>query len=170
MTGDTLPVAQPESPPAWMDLLGDLTGARVLVVPAARVSTPVPGEERWDVVILDGAVRPRGKDGRERYEAGLLRLASRLQTGGRLVVVADNPLSLLRAMDLCRGRPAGPAGLHLGQVERLLSRAGLRIVQRFGLLRSSAAAVTDFDLDAPHAAAAVLEAASVMTGGARALG
>lgn len=181
-------VERPSSwPPPWLDLLGDLRGARILVVrgspratgPELKIDgrgTPSAGEvgeasgPPWDLVILDGALRNRDRHGWRSDEELLLRLARGLERGGLLVVVGDNTLSPLRAADRLTGRPAGPGASTLGRVERLLEGAGLSVVQRFGLLRSSVAALTDFDLDAPQAASAVLRAAWVTTTGARAMG
>jgi hypothetical protein len=68
-----------------------------------------------------------------------------------------------------RRRPVGTAASpSLGQLCRVLSGAGLVVEQRFGLLPSSVAPVTCFDLAAPRAAAAVLQAASVRIEGGRA--
>ena len=84
------------------------------------------------------------------------------------MVVADNPLSPLRVRDRLRRRPVGPtATASLPRLCRLLEGAGLATEQRFGLLPSSVTSVTCFDLAAPTAAAAVLQAASVRVGGGR---
>ncbi|HEV3402510.1 MAG TPA: phosphotransferase, partial [Acidimicrobiales bacterium] len=102
-------------------------------------------------------------------DARLSRLVRALAPGGRLVVVAGNPLSPLRAWDRLRRRPVGPTGAAApARLRRPLEARGLRIEQRFGLLPSSVASTTCFDLAAPRAAAAVLGAASVRVEGARA--
>ncbi|HEX2042552.1 MAG TPA: phosphotransferase [Acidimicrobiales bacterium] len=121
---------------------------------------------RWDVVILDGTVGS-GEPGAVR--ARVRRLVRALVPGGRLVVIADNPLSPLRVGDRLRRRPVGTTVTPLvGRLCRLLESEGLAIEQRFGLLPSSIAPVTCFDLEAPRAAAAVLQAASVRVEGGRA--
>ena len=122
----------------------------------------------WDVVVVDGLGPAVGANGR--LEARARRLAAGLAPHGRLVVVSDNPLSPLRAADRAVGRAAGPSGPSLRSVERALRNTGMRVTQRFGLLRSSVDGVTAFDLDAPRAASAVLAAAIVNMEPMRALG
>ena len=122
---------------------------------------------RWDVVVLDGTMASPGerKDG----DARLRRLVGAVAPGGRVVVVADNPFSPLRIADRLRRRPVGTTvTASLGRLCRRLAAAGLTIEQRFGLLPSSVLAVTCFDLAAPRAAAAALQAASVRIEGGRA--
>ena len=113
----------------------------------------------WDVVIVDGLPAARG----DSLDARLRRLGAALAPHGRLVVVADNRLSPLRAADKAVGRPAGPTGPSLRSIESALRRTGMGVTQRFGLLRSSADGVTAFDLDAPQAASAILAASTVRT-------
>ena len=115
----------------------------------------------WDVVIVDGVLGRSTSDETAWLSSRLRRLAGGLGPAGRLVVVADNRLSPLRAADRAVGRPAGPAGPSLTSIERAVGGAGLVVHQRFALLRSSVDGVTAFDLDAPQAASAVLEAATV---------
>ena len=122
----------------------------------------------WDVVVVDGLGPPAGA--KARLEARARRLAAGLAPHGRLVVVTDNPLSPLRAADRAVGRAAGPSGPSLWSVQRVLRDTGMRVTQRFGLLRSSVDGVTAFDLDAPQAASAVLAAAIVNIEPLRALG
>lgn len=124
---------------------------------------------RWDLVIVDGVVASR-RGRTPPLDARLRRLAGGLAPHGRLVVVADNRLSPLRAVDRATGRPAGPPGPSLESIERALRDGGTEVVQRFGLLRSSIDGVTAFDLDAPRAASAVLGAAVVNIEHARATG
>lgn len=134
--------------------------ARLLIDGETRLAA---GGEPWDLVIVDGLVAPTA--GRTPSPTARLReLAAGLAPDGRLVVVADNRRSALRAADRAVGRPAGPGGPSLRAVERALHRSGLVVTQRFGLLRSSIDGVTAFDLDAPRAGAAVLSAAAVRTG------
>ena len=123
----------------------------------------------WDVVVVDG-LRP-SVDGRPcSPDERLRRFRAALAPHGRLVVVADNRLSPLRAADRALGRPTGPSGPSLGSIENALRRAGLVVTQRFGLLRSSADGVTAFDLDAPRAASAILAASTVRTEFVRVVG
>lgn len=131
--------------------------ASVVVDTEARLTA---ANDSWDLVIVDGLASHRR----------LGELAGALAPGGRMVVVADNRLSPLRAADRAVRKPAGPAGPSLGALERALRHAGLGVTQRFGLLRSSVDGVTAFDLDAPQAGAAVLSAAAVMTGRFRTAG
>ena len=126
--------------------------------------------EPWDLAIVDGLASASRGGGRRTLDARLRRLAGGLAPAGRLVVVADNRLSPLRAADRAAGRPAGPSGPPLRSIERALAGAGMGIVQRFGLLRSSHDAVTAFDLDAPQAASAILAAAVVNVEHVRAIG
>ncbi len=91
-----------------------------------------------------------------------------MATGGRLVVIAENRLSPLRALNRARGhRASGRAVSSLPAMTRTLQRVGLPVRQRFGLLRSSTLPVTSFDLEAPAATAAVLTAAAVPIGDGR---
>ena len=122
----------------------------------------------WDVIVVDGLGPAGGAKGR--LEARFRRLAAGLTPHGRLAVVTDNPLSPLRAADRAVGRAAGPSGPSLRSVQRALGDTGMRVTQRFGLLRSSVDGVTAFDLDAPQAGSAVLAAAVVNIEPARALG
>ena len=118
------------------------------------------GASRWDVIVLDGTMASRG--GHREVGVRLKRLVRSLAPGGRLIVIADNPLSPVRAADRLRRRPVGTtATASLGRLCRALEAARLAVVQRFALLPSSVVSVTCFDLDAPRAAATVLEAASV---------
>ena len=140
--------------------------AQLLIDAEPRLAT---GKDRWDFVIVDGWAAPAA-GGALSPAARLRELAAGLAPDGRLVVVSDNRLSALRAADRAVGRPAGPPGPSLGAVERAVQHAGLVVMQRFGLLRSSLDGVTAFDLDAPRASAAILSAASVRTGRFRTAG
>ena len=137
-----------------------LLGGRRAEIRAGTEDDLLDGGSRWDVVVLDGTMASPGeKDG---GGARLARLVGAVAPGGRLVVVADNPLSPLRIADRLRRRPVGrTVSASLGRLCRQLEAAGLTIEQRFGLLPSSAVAVTCFELAAPRAAAAALQAASV---------
>jgi Phosphotransferase enzyme family len=153
---------------AWVDLLGDVRGARTLVAewaPGCAASVlvergaVVSSDARdgpFDLVVLDGT------PGRVTSS-----VAGALRPGGRVALVVDNARSPLRLLDRAYGRPAGPAVGSLARVRRRLAAAGLPARQSFGLLRSSVAPVTGFDLDAPAAAAAVLDAAATRIGGRR---
>jgi hypothetical protein len=160
---------------AWVDLLDNLAGARVLLVSAspdraraalagAGASVAVaedPSEIRelagWDVVAL------------ERVHSRLLGpAADRVAADGRVAFLVDNQLSPLRLLDWLAGRStAGPGVAGPRALRTLLARAGLQPLQTFGLLRSSLAPVTAFDLAAPATTAAVLAAAAVRLRGLR---
>lgn len=185
---------------AWVGLLGQLDGARVLTldsspgragwrvaerasVAAFAESNPTSATLRqamlgdapatvvldseddlvreggWDLVILDGALRPSDPDAGLR----LRRLAESLSPEGRLAWVSDNSLSPLWHLDRAAGRPTSPAGPRLSTLERLVGSAGLRVSQSFGLFRSSLTGATAFDLRAPGARAAILAAAAIRT-------
>jgi hypothetical protein len=140
--------------------------ARLVIDTERRLAA---GKDGWYLVIVDGLLGTR--DGRGLpLDARLRELVAGLAPGGRLVVVADNRLSPLRAVDRAVGRPAGPPGPSLQAVERSLQRAGLAVVQRFGLLRSSLDGVTAVDVDAPRATEAILSASAVRTGRSRTAG
>jgi hypothetical protein len=113
--------------------------------------------EGWDVVVLDGAVSA----------GALARFAGAVRPDGRVIVVADNASSPIRQLDRVRGRPAGPAVGRFGTLARRLAAAGLAVEQVFGLLRSSVAPVTAFDVAAPRAAEAVFAAAGTRIAGPR---
>ncbi len=147
---------------AWLSGLP----ARLLIDAEPRLAA---GEHRWDLVIVDG-VGACGTGRELTLEAHLRELVAGLAPGGRLVAVADNCLSPLRATDRAAGRPVGPPGPSLHAVERAIQRTGLAVVQRFGLLRSSVDGATAFDIDAPRATAAILSAATVRTGPFRTCG
>lgn len=188
---------------AWVDLLDDLDGARVLLVDHAPGWAPVrladrgasvtlvddqpiratfrctllatadtpagavwigttgaaqAGRDRWDVIVADGL----------RLGASAMRsLTKDLAPGGRVVVVADNAMSPLRAFDLSRGGAAGPVGGAGSGWHAALTGAGLAARQSFVLLRTSAAPVTAFDAAAPRASRAVLQAAATRVSGNR---
>ncbi|MDQ6948531.1 MAG: phosphotransferase [Actinomycetota bacterium] len=138
-------------------------GAEVTVGPEQQQRDRPGG---WDLIILDGTVR-RPNAPATVSVSRLASLARVLAPGGRVVVVADNRLSPVRAGDRLRGRSAGPVARSLRSVERLLARAGLSVRQEFALLRSSISPVTSFDLHATQATSAVLAAAGVRCGPSR---
>lgn len=124
-------------------------------------------EGHWDLMVLDGTLFRAGRH-RGANRARMRRLGAALAPGGRLVVIADNRLSPLRALDRARGRARGGQAVRsLPAVAGALDDAGLAVRQRFCLLRSSTVPVTCFDLEAPAAAGAVLTAASVPIGDRR---
>jgi hypothetical protein len=132
-----------------------LTGARAQIVLGGDELAEAAGG--WDAVILDGTASP----------ARLERVARALRPDARVIAVADNASSPIRQLDRVRGRPAGPALGRFGSLARRLTAAGLALEQAFGLLRSSVAPVTAFDLAAPHAAEAVFAAAGTRIAGPR---
>ncbi len=145
-----------------MDALASRT-ARLHLVDARDRAQPMPWlddhESSIDLAIIDG-VDIDDDDWR--------RVVSTLGPAGRLVVVHDNPRSPLRAIDrltgsqTAEGFQARPAA-----VRDRMERAELRVEHQFGLLRSSIAPVTAVDLDAPRAAAAILDAATTRVGSVR---
>lgn len=114
----------------------------------------------WDVIVLGPSASQTWKG--LGVGPGLIgRLEAALSAGGRVVIVADNRSSPLRAVDGVARTGSGRGGSwRLSTIDALLSRTGLRRRQVFGLLRSSLAPVLAFDLEAPRAAAAVLESAT----------
>ena len=163
---------------SWVDLLDDLAGRRVLLADggrgraaaglAARVGDSgkvVAAEhakvgDQWDLIAIEGDV-----------ETELRTRRDALAPGGRLVVITDNRLSPLRMLDIARRARAGAAGAAtLASLKRRLRAAGLVPRQSFGLLRSSVAPVTAFDLDSPRAARAVLAASATHVAGLRGRG
>ena len=88
---------------------------------------------------------------------------------GALVLLCENPVSPLRALDRLRGRPTSGGVTWLGRVVREGERLGLPDAQVFGLLRSALAPTSAFDLAAPRTAAVVLEAAKPYALGLRQL-
>jgi len=102
-----------------------------------------------------------------RQPADIERLAHLVGAQGRLVLLTDNPGSLLRAADRVIGRGAGPTAGRLRTLRRSLARSGLDTVVVFGLLRSSAEPTTAFRLDLPRIADTVLEASAAGSGRAR---
>ena len=83
------------------------------------------------------------------------------------MVVADNAMSPLRVFDGSRGRAAGPVGGAGSGWHAALTGAGLTVRQSFVLLRTSAAPVTAFDVAAPRASRAVLQAVATRVSGNR---
>ena len=185
---------------AWVDLLDDLDGARVLLVDHAPGWAPVRLADRGaSVTLVDdqplratfrrtllaaadtpaGAVRigatKASRSGWDVIVADGLRLGASatrsltmdLAPGGRVVVVADNAMSPLRVFDGSRGRAAGPVGGAGSGWHAALTGAGLTARQSFVLLRTSAAPVTAFDVTAPQASRAVLQAAATRVSGNR---
>ncbi|MBW3574856.1 MAG: aminoglycoside phosphotransferase family protein [Actinobacteria bacterium] len=122
------------------------------------VECGAPGHSGWDLIVVDGLSLGRAR---------LRTLAPELRSGGRVVVVGDNALSALRAADRVRGRPGGPATSTGTRRRGALSAVGLVVRQSFALLRASAAPVTAFDLDAPEASRAVLQAVATRVSGRR---
>jgi len=89
------------------------------------------------------------------WEADIKTLAGSVQPGGRLVVIASQPLALLLGKRSLRGnpRPWGqggglPAGARIGGISGLLRRlasAGFRLEARYGLHSASAIAANLLD-------------------------
>lgn len=188
---------------AWVDLLDDLEGAKVLVVDHAPGRAPGrlvdigamvtvidgsppraafrralldaagPGHDAvrissagleasaptgWDVIVVDG-LRPG--------QARMRSLTRGLRAGGRVVMIGDNAISGLRAVDRLRGRPTGPTTSVGTGFHGPLAASGFAVRQSFALLRTSAAPVTAFDLASPKASRAVLQAAATRVSGRR---
>lgn len=151
---------------AWADLL-DLAPGEVAVVvehDAGRGATALEALGATATVAAIGDGPPAGcalvvLDGVEPDLPALQWAAGALAPGGRLAVVADNGLSPLRAIDRLRGRAVGPEAVRShGALVRRLRAAGFAPERELGLLRSSAAPVTAFDLAAPATATEVLRA------------
>ncbi|MGD0254546.1 MAG: phosphotransferase [Acidimicrobiales bacterium] len=128
-----------------------MPGAEAEVVPLASLS--LPGRS-WDLVVF-------GPFTSGRSTADLQVAARAVSADGRLVIVTDNLLSPLRALDRLMHRPTAATGaLSMAQAMRHANRSGFCYHQGFALLRSSLAPVAAFDVNAPAAARAVLEASA----------
>ena len=115
-------------------------------------------KDAYDVICID-QVRVKGPE--------LRALEQRLRPGGRLVLVLDNFLSPLRALDRLHGAWGSAGRWSQRRWCREIEAAGFEIEQVFGLLRSSAAPVTAFDLRAPSSVSAVVKASLNHVGGRR---
>lgn len=100
---------------------------------------------------------------------GMAAMADLLETDGELVLLCENRLSPLRAVDRLRGEPLSGGPAWLGRLEREGRRLGFRDIQVFGLLRSALAPTTAFDLSARQTSTVVLEAAKPYAVGVRKL-
>lgn len=161
--------------PTWVDLLDLVPGHRVLLTDEVAgdrdVARAVLGRGAVVVDVDDAApadvVCVRGA----RSRAQLRRLAAVVAPGARLALVVDNALSPLRLADSIRRRHRGAASAASARgPARLrgdLAAAGLEVEQHFGLLRSSTAPSTAFDLTAAGSVQVVLEATLSHVGGVR---
>lgn len=175
------------APGGWAELLGDVYGLRTLALGEVSQPTlaaldaagalvhrsldtgPLPapagaqahGRDGWDLVICtSGGLR----------DPSSAAATAAVGPGGRLAMVVSNPRSPLRAVDAAGTQPRmGIQGGSLAAGRSYLFERGFADVRVFGLLRSSAAPVCAFDLAAPEATRAVLEALAVHIGGGRAL-
>ena len=177
----------------WSDLLDDVNGACVLIVDGAPGMAPrrlaergaivgvaednpdrllvrrrlldganvVMGptdhllEKTWNVVCLDGI----------RLDAALVHSATTaLAAEGRLLVIADNRWSPVRFADRVLRQSVSAPATRLRRVTAMLGRAGFVEHQVFGLLRSSAAPASSFNVEMPGAASEVLFATSPRSG------
>lgn len=142
-----------------------LAGAHGVAVTVGPLAEHLAEPGRWDVIVVGPMTVSTWPD----FGVGpayLARLEAGLADRGRLVIVTDNLLSPLRAFDRLGRTGAGTGGtIRLGGLDAMLARVGLRRRQVFGLLRSSLAPVTGFDLEAPRSTAAVLDAAAARQGG-----
>lgn len=184
---------------AWSDLLGDVNGARVLIVDRSPSHAPRRLVDRGAIVgVADDspdrlAVRRRLLEGRPtvlasrtsqflgaawdivcfdgvRLDAALLRSAvEALAPDGRIVVVADNRWSPLRLADRVLRRSTCAPAMRLPPLTRMLSTEGLAYHQVFGLLRSSSTPTSSFNVASRGAAAEVLLAAAPHFGRVRLL-
>lgn len=170
----------------WVRLLGDLPGQQVLLAewPPSRATerleaagaevTPVgdrwPEGAAWDLVCLDLAVghgpvlAGRVLDGDLVAEA-----ARRVRPGGQLVMIAAHRGNPLHLLDRAGGRAVGTSAVTWRGLQRWLARVDMAPSRRFGLLRTAAAPVAAFDLDAPRATAALVGATASHVSGARAV-
>lgn len=123
-------------------------------VEVVRLSSLLDANRTWDVVVIGPFVSgPAVCDTR--------RLAASVADGGRLVVVVDNRLSPLRTLDRAMKRPvASVSASTISRATDDAEAAGFHCRQTFALLRSSLAPVSAFDVEAPAAAKAVLEASA----------
>lgn len=133
-------------------------GTDIAAVPIGAASAARGSRSRWDVIVADGL---------RLGASGMRSLTMDLAPGGRVVVVSDNVMSPLRAFDARLGCAVGPVGGAGSGWNAALTGAGLAVRQSFVLLRSSAAPVTAFDVAAPRASRAVLQAAATRVRGNR---
>ena len=166
----------------WVDLIDVAVDDRVLLVDAGAARA-LPALEAITAHVrplspgaLTGADLPDGGfdlvcvDDVRLAEADLLRLRRSLAPTGRLVVVVDNALSPLRAVDRTRGRPRGAASrAGLRRTVGALGRTGLEVEQAFALLRSSVEPVTAFDVRSAAGRRATIGATLSHVGGVRGL-
>lgn len=159
---------------AWVELLGSLTGRRVvlvdelgsaaadLLVEAGADVVPAPArglgaQSRADVVVLAGPAP----------DAALAQAAARcLAADGVLLAVHANARSPLAALDAARGRTPGTGG-SLRSTRRALAAAGLPARQEYALLRSVTSPSTAWALGSPRTAALVLDSSNTLNGGLR---
>ncbi len=126
-------------------------------VPGPLAAVPGPLARNTDAANGAGAVRSALwiEPLTATWEADIKTLAGSVQPGGRLVVIASQPLALLLGKRSLRGnpRPWGqggglPAGARIGGISGLLRRlasAGFRLEARYGLHSASAIAANLLD-------------------------
>lgn len=186
--GDTA-LGGPETPDATagagrlVDLLGDVTGLRALVcgnppqstvgrltaagalvTPLLGTSPPEPPEESggWDLVLCTGG---------RLDDPPVVSALKSIAPNGRVAVLVDNPWSPIRRMQTLRGERAyGVRASSAAKVRARLRTHDIQTAQVFGLLRSTAAPVTAFELAAPTSVRAVIAASDSHIGGARSVG
>ena len=126
-------------------------------VEVGSLDSLLPPDRELDIVILQGTVRAVALD----------QVARHLAPSGRLVILTDNAMSPLRAVDRLRGRPSGATGGSHRKLVRRLRHAGLASMSTFALLRSSSSPVVAFRTDRHEVARSVLTAATSLVGGGR---
>ncbi len=114
-------------------------------------------ESGWDLLILDGPARSTDLDA----------CWSTVRPGGRLVLIADNPHSPLRALNPLLGKPLGTSYGRYARVRSRLEAAGCPNITTFALLRSSQSSPTAFRTDLPQIASIVLSSAMSTAGRGR---
>lgn len=157
----------------WVELLGEVAGADVVLVD----STGGRAAERLN----EAGAHVRGSEwassGRHTAQAmvvagvpitdGRIDAAKRaLGPGGRLLLVTANRRSPLAWWDALRRRSATPRG-SLRELRKLAGAWGLPVRAEYGLLRSCISPSTMIALDHPVHAAAVLAASNTLNSGLR---
>lgn len=149
-----------EPPPFTISGL-EAAGATVKVPLGAHAPEPLePGG--WDLVLCAGG---------HLRDALVAAALDSITPTGRVAVLIDNPGSLLRALQMLQGKPVhGVKTSSSRKVRAQLASHDLQVTQVLGLLRSTAAPVTAFDLAAPAVLDAIVAASGPHIGGLRSAG
>lgn len=166
MTG---PVPPLDPSGSWVELLGAVSGRRVLLRDRtgsrAAALLAAAGAEVLDGS-ADGPVDDAVLAGGPVTVADLSVLRRRLGPGGRLLLVAGNPTSPLALLDRVTGAPRSP-GSALRVLQAAARDAGFPGQHAFGVLRSVASPSTLFPLARPGAARVVLRSSNGQNGAVR---